>query len=68
MCMQQNAKSLLFLRLGLVALAIANIFTYVLSRTHTEMDFVIGMLFGFSFTLLITAMVRRNDTPPTREA
>jgi uncharacterized membrane protein len=66
--MQQNAKSLLFLRLGLVALVIANTFTYVLNRTHAEMDFISGMLFGLSFTLLIMSLVRRNDIRPSREA
>ncbi len=58
MCLQQNAKNLLFLRLGLIALVVANVFNYVLHKTHTEMDFVSGMLFGFSFTLMIFAMVR----------
>ncbi len=66
MCTQQNAKNLLFLRLGLIALVIANPFNDVLHKTHREMDFVSGLLFGISFALLIFAM-RRNGLRPTRD-
>jgi hypothetical protein len=66
MCIQ-NVKSSLLLRLGLAALAIANIVNYVVRRAHGEVDFLTGLLFGLSFGLLMLAMWRdRRDGTAAR--
>jgi hypothetical protein len=54
----RHLKSHALLRAGLAMLALANIANYIVRKAHGDVDFLTGLLFGFSFGLLMLAMWR----------
>jgi hypothetical protein len=64
MCIR-NVRWPLSLRLGLAALALANIVNYVSQKAqYGHADFASGLLFGMSFGLLMLAMWRDRPSAP----